>query len=135
MRIRLTIRHHRLELSSISGYSSSTCAQECRLGPKEVNTRAKQFDRKLTRMTVFISVAFICLSLPLAMRSIYYVCVTPTDMDGEAIKFLMYHISNKLFIANHAINFYLYCLSGAKFRNDFFNILKKPFEYISGKNF
>ena len=71
VRIRLTIRHHRLELSSISGYSSSTCAQEYESGPNQVNTRAKQFDRKLTRMIIFISMAFICLSLPLAIRSIY----------------------------------------------------------------
>ena len=36
---------------------------------------------------------------------------------------LFYHITNKLYFSNNGINFFLYCISGKKFRNDLQEIL------------
>ena len=90
-------------------------------------------DRKLTKMMILISLAYVCLSLPQHCRYIYQINVDPNDNISQARLFLFYHISNKLFIANHAFNFYLYCLSGARFRNDFVQLIKIPFNWIKQK--
>ena len=89
------------------------------------NVTNKRTEHKVSKMIIVISAAFVCLSFPQYMRYAFF-----TNLPGSELKFLMFHITNKLFIINHAINFYLYCLSGAKFRKDFIKLLKKPYEWI-----
>ena len=45
---------------------------------------------------------------------------------------LIYHVTHKLYHSNSGINFFLYCISGQKFRNDVKETLCSCFERKTG---
>ena len=89
--------------------------------------KTQKFNLKLTRMVVLISTVFVVLSLPMAARMIYFNNIQNNEQHNlTPTEYFFYHLTNKLFTTNHAINFYLYCLSSSKFRSDFISLWKKP---------
>lgn len=76
----------------------------------------------LTVTLVAISLAFFLLSTPL---SLLFIIAPYTSLDitvnplGVAVLNFMYVLLNLFWYINSALNFYLYCLTGTKFRNDF----------------
>ena len=76
-------------------------------------------DSQLTIMLLCVTFVFIILTLPQYTRYIVYTFV-PIDSDPTtfATFVLIYHITNKAFYTNSAVNFWLYVASGSKFRND-----------------
>ncbi len=81
--------------------------------------KVKSLDRQLAIMLTAVSLAFLVLSLPQTIR---YVVYTIVDNQSSAAAYanyiLAYHMTNKLYATNNSINFYIYCLTGEKFRND-----------------
>ena len=47
------------------------------------------------------------------------------DVYYYAVFNFLYHFSQKLFVTNNAVNFYFYCICGAKFRADLKSLFKK----------
>jgi hypothetical protein len=62
----------------------------------------------LTVTVVMTSVAFIVLMLPLPMCN-FVIPLTSESMTNGSVLYLMYY-------SNTAVNFYLYCMTGTKFR-------------------
>ena len=77
-------------------------------------------DRNLIAMLLLVSFMFLLLNAPRFMRIIIFATVqfemTPRRV---AMNTLVWHITNKLYFTNNACNFFLYCVSGSKFRRDF----------------
>ena len=80
--------------------------------------------RQLTLMLLTISLVFVILILP---NCIFFIVRTywswRDTMRGIAQYYLVYQTVFLLSDLNHAVNFYLYCLSGRKFRQKFIQIL------------
>ena len=128
------LRRHALELvctNSQSGMEMSRINSANTAHEEEPVRRYRDTDRRFTRMLILISMDYIFLLLPLLLRTVYFFYLKPTHYSQEATRFLVYHITNKLFMCNHAINFYLYCLSGARFRNDFIKLIKLPYRMLT----
>ena len=93
--------------------------------------KMKQVENQLTIMSVIIAVTFIILFLPSNVRFVVYqfvkVDATPTTYAGF---YFFIHLSFRLYATNYGIHFFLYLLSGSKFRDD----LKKLFGIKSKGN-
>ena len=84
------------------------------------NQQVSSKDRNLIAMLLLVSFMFLLLNAPRFIRIIIAATVhfEPTP-ERMAMTALAWHITNKLYFANNACNFFLYCLSGSKFRRDF----------------
>jgi hypothetical protein len=141
LRIYYKVRHRNQELADENSNqqmpqsTQSTNSQDSG-SHKNAKTKGLQFnkvDKKLRKMAMAISLAYIAFSLPLPLRYLFVAYNKTSGLSWQAVRFLAYHISSKLFLMNHAINFYLYCLSGTKFRNDFIDLVRKPFRWLGEK--
>ncbi|CAG2212155.1 probable G-protein coupled receptor B0563.6 [Mytilus edulis] len=98
---------------------------------KTQNTDKIKHQQQITIMLVSISVVFIILTMPNCAFFIMQDYWDYTkDVHTYAQYFLVYNIVFFLSDLNHAINFYMYFLSGRKFRTMFINMIcccrKKP---------
>ena len=87
----------------------------------ERNRRAKEIKiggRGVTAMLVSVSVAFLILTSPLFILRLCYRFVDKTSRHMHAIYILAFHICHKLLYMNATVNFYLYFLTGRKFRRE-----------------
>ena len=75
----------------------------------------------MTAMLISISIAFLVLTFPWC---VYMILTSGIDLDDpkQFIFFIhldpLWALSYALTQVNHAINFYLYCVSGSKFRGE-----------------
>ena len=83
----------------------------------------KTTEKQVTIMLVLVTTLFLILLCPIYIRFIYLV-FAKTDTPFEYVSsMLFFHITYKLYSSNNGINFFLYCISGQKFRNDLKEIL------------
>ena len=76
-------------------------------------------NRQLTFMMLAIATAFLILCSPQYMRLITYTIKSNNTSPYQyALYILAVHTSQTLINTNNAINFFLYCISGSKFRSD-----------------
>ena len=76
-------------------------------------------DAQLTAMLLLVSFMLAVLALPQYIRYTAYMVVDfTTSPQAFATFHLLYHITNKLYFTNNAVNFFLYCLGGCRFRRD-----------------
>ncbi len=95
-----------------SSEQSTDCSSSCHHDDKQ---------RQLTITLLLVSFAFLFLTLPNYIRPMVYPMVNVSSHPYIfAWYILSYHITNKLFYLNSAINFSLYCFSGSRFRNDLY---------------
>ena len=85
---------------------------------------SKHHDRQLTVMLVTVSFVFLLLTLPqygrLVAGKIWNYRASQRDYDIYLVVFIL---TNRLLVLNSAINFFLYCLGGSRFRKDFVSLL------------
>ena len=89
-------------------------------GPGHVNPRAKRAS-SLTVIIVTTSAAFLVLTLPSCVVPVYIYTQNGTaveDIQSRAKLSLAAAVSVLLWYCNCSVNFYLYCLSGTKLRNE-----------------
>ena len=85
--------------------------------------KMKNTEKQLTIMLLMVTMLFMILMIPTYIRFIY-TNFAPRDTPANyASMMFFYQISNKLYMTNIDINFFLYCISGQKFRNDLKEIL------------
>ena len=91
-----------------------------------MDTRQKNLktaENQLTVMLLLVTTLFLILLYPTYFRFIYLM-LTKRDTPFEYAKsMLLFQITSKLYITNSGINFFLYCISGQKFRNDLKELL------------
>ena len=86
-------------------------------------------NHQLTIMMLLVSFAYLIIILPISLRVLAYAFIDITASPKTyAVYVLLYSAINLLLFTNNAINFYLYCISGSKFRSD----LKKIFGCCQG---
>ena len=91
------------------------------VGTLRVDMRQKTMktaENQLTTMLLLVTTLFLILLFPTYIRFIYAAFVISDTPSKFATSLLIFEISYKLYITNSGINFFLYCISGQKFRND-----------------
>ena len=84
----------------------------------------KSTEVQLTIMLILVSSLFVILLLPFEIREVYYSMVNKAETPKQyAIFTFVFDITYELYNANFGINFYLYFISGTKFRRDLLNLL------------
>ena len=78
----------------------------------------KNAENQLTTMLLLVTTLFLILVLTTYIRFIYAAFVTSDTPSKFATSMLIFEISYKFLVTNSGINFFLYCVSGQKFRND-----------------
>ena len=74
-------------------------------------------------MLLLVTALFLILLCPTYVRFIYLAFADPGTSLEYANQILIFQITIRLYMTNSAINFFLYCISGKKFRNDLKEIL------------
>ena len=98
----------------------------CNVGTTETGTREKTMksaENQLTTMLLLVTTLFFILVLTTYIRYIYKSFVISDTPSKFANTLLISEISYKLYVTNSGINFFLYCISGKKFRNDLKEIM------------
>ncbi|XP_052105746.1 probable G-protein coupled receptor 139 [Mytilus californianus] len=82
----------------------------------QANSR-RQHNRNsnMTAMLLSVNISFLVCTLPV---SVYYICETFYMEADPSLMYLLEAISSLLMYLNNAISFFLYCLSGTKFRKE-----------------
>ena len=85
--------------------------------------KTKGTEVQLTIMLILVSSLFVILLLPFEMREIYYTIFSKAETPKQfAIFIFVFDVTYELYNVNYGINFYLYFISGTKFRRDLLNI-------------
>ena len=83
--------------------------------PKPMTSR----DRNAIVTLLLVSFTFLLLSTPHFVKVALFSMTNGTStLSRQADYSLLFQVSRKLYFTNNACNFFLYCLSGTKFRND-----------------
>ena len=91
-----------------------------------IETRQKSMksaENQLTMMLLLVTTLFLILLCPTYFRFIYLVFAKRDTPFEYAKSMIIFQISGALYITNSGINFFLYCISGQRFRNDLKEIL------------
>ena len=83
----------------------------------------KNAENQLTIMLLLVTTLVLVLLIPTYIRFIFITFFEPDTPEKHGIAMLVFQISHKLYHTNFGINFFLYCISGQKFRNDLKEIL------------
>ena len=105
------------------GSNDTTAITECSSnnitrGTETKHNRLKNIERQLTIMLLLVTTLFLILLIPTYIRFIYTSFVRGTTPSSFAGHELFTRVSHNLYTTNSCINFFLYCISGKKFRND-----------------
>ena len=83
----------------------------------------KSAENQLTIMLLLVTLLFSVLLIPTYIRFIYLTLVKSDTPEKYARAMLLFQLTYKLYATNNGVNFFLYCISGHKFRNDLKEIL------------
>ena len=83
----------------------------------------KSAENQLTVMLLLVTTLFLILLCPAYFRFIYLLFANRDTPLAYANSMILFEVSYKLYASNSGINFFLYCISGKKFRNDLKKIL------------
>ena len=90
------------------------------------HSTAETAEKQLTIMLFLVTTLFLILLCPTYIRFIYLLFAKIDTPFQYANSMIFFQISSKLYTTNSGINFFLYCISGKKFRNDLKEILCCP---------
>ena len=92
-------------------------------GMETRKNKMKSTENHLVIMLHLVTILFLILLCPTYCRFIYLVFANRDTPFEYAQSMLFSEITGKLYASNSGINFFLYCISGKKFRNDLKEIL------------
>ena len=78
----------------------------------------KSAENQLTIMLLLVTTLFLILLCPTYFRIIYLVFAKRDTPLEYAKSMLIFQVTAKLYMTNSGINFFMYCISGKKFRDD-----------------
>ena len=95
--------------------------------------KTKGTEVQLTIMLILVSSLFVILLLPFDIREIYYTIFSKAETPKQyAIFIFVFDVTYELYNVNYGINFYLYFVSGTKFRRDLLNLFGITFRQRRG---
>ena len=106
-----------------------------RMGMETRQNKMKSAENQLTVMLLLVTILYLFLQIPGYIRNIYVKFVTQDTPAKFASSVLFFMLTYTLSITSNGINFFLYCISGNRFRNDLKEMLcckEKTFEKKSG---
>ena len=89
---------------------------------KEESNKTKHPEKQLYTMLLLVTFAYLTLTLPVKILEIYLIFNSGNTPTYYAALQLFYQLSGKLYYTNHGINFFLYVMSGQKFRTELKNL-------------
>ena len=98
-------------------------ANDTNTGMQTRQKTMKTAENQVTIMLLLVTTLFFILIFPTYFRFIYLLVAKRDTPNSYANSMIIYQISYKLYATNSGINFFLYCISGQKFRNDLKEIL------------
>ena len=109
---------HTLRKRSKLNLSESTCQ-----GQSEGQTfKIKQSEKQICVMLLFVTFAFLILTIPARALAFYRTFSNKHTGYYFAGLHLFHQVATKSIVTNHGINFFLYAMSGKKFRKDLRNL-------------
>ena len=87
---------------------------------------SKNSERQIFAILFLVTFGFLILTTPANLLFLFIMIVDfTTSPHLFAGYYLFYNIAQKLYYTNHGINFFLYVLSGQKFRNDLVKLFRR----------
>ena len=87
--------------------------------------KSRNPDNQITVTLLVVTFSFLALTTPGYFNLVYLIVVGMGNRPkGFATFYLFYHLGEKSFYTNYAINFFLYVISGKKFRKDLVNLFQ-----------
>ena len=86
--------------------------------------RIKQSERQIYVMLLLVTFAFLIFYIPGISMVFYINYIHGTTPHFYASQHFVFHFGEKSYFSNHAINFFLYVISGQKFRNDLVKLFR-----------
>ena len=85
--------------------------------------KSKHSEKQIVTMLLLVTFVFLILNIPARALKFYRSFLSGHSAYYHAGLHLFYQIGNKSNITNHGINFFLYAMSGQKFRTDLKNLI------------
>ena len=100
------------------------------------NSRIQNSERQIYIMLLLVSFGFLIFTIP-GYALIFYVNFVDyqTSAKSYAGFYLSYNVAQKLNYTNHGINFFLYVMSGQRFRSDLMNLFRRNKRKENGSSF
>ena len=94
-------------------------------GPGQIGGQGKSSETQVYATLLLVTFAFLILTTPAYVFFLYIMFFDyDKSVDRLARFHLLYHVAQKLHYTNYSINFFLYVISGEKFRVDLINLFK-----------
>lgn len=107
----------------ISAVRRATNEKKRMMGREDELTETRKQVKQITAMLISVSVAFVVLQLP---NCVFFIAQFYWNYDISKFEYIKYWFTMQIIFVlsdfNHCINFYLYVLSGKKFREKFLQI-------------
>ena len=88
------------------------------------NVKSKHPEKQVVTTLLLVTFVFLILNIPIKTMVFYLNFYSGNTPTYYASLHLLYQVGQKAFYTNHGINFFLYVISGQKFRTDLKNIFK-----------
>ena len=116
-----------------TGPLKSTSKSDDQVDKEGGTSKTKNAEMQIFVILLLVTFAFLILTTPGYMMLLYVMLVdqtkTPKTFAGY---YLFYNIGQTTYYTNNAINFFLYVISGQKFRTDLCNLFRICSEYLCG---
>ena len=123
-------KHHNFTISHISKNSDSRI-EVCREDDVKVDVTGRQDDKmsliewQLTVMTMVVTLTFLFLTVPKYAQQVAFINIYWLNSCQGLVRFgRSALVTQQLYMLNSAINFFLYIVSGSKFRSDLKTLCK-----------
>ena len=95
-------------------------------GSNRKKSKTKNYERQVCITLLSVEFTFLCLYTPIYVYRLIALVLSyyPATAYSFAILTLYYEIAVKLMYSNYGINFFLYAISGQKFRNDLVDLFR-----------
>ena len=85
-------------------------------------------DRNLINILMLITATFLLLNSPQLIRvAVSYFYHMDHMCSARSSQYLLFQVTNNLCNVNYSVNFFLYCMSGTRFRRDLMKMLKSAY--------
>ena len=126
MNIRITLAVQRSQ--KLQGKARQQKAIQQKQGRAETTEERSTRDKQLTIMLLVVSFAYVIIILPISCRVLAYIFVDYyASAKAYALFVLLFASLNHVLFLNNTINFYLYYLTGSRFRRDFSHMFARAF--------
>ena len=90
------------------------------------NMTSKQTDKQVYAILLLVTFGFLILTTPAYVLFLYNMFANYTESPEKFAGFILfYNIAHKMYYTNYGINFFLYVISGRKFRSDLIRLFRR----------